>query len=250
MSRTVCTMSPKPRTARRGAGRTAAEARAVGRIDQPQHQRQIEHGVEHDAGRRPERQQDGGADRRAGQHGEIARHGVEPHRALQIRRADDIVEQHLVRRLPQHPGAAVNHQDHHGLPHLQGAGDEEIAPAQRCGDEQRHADLDDPARVEAIGERAGGHREQQERQPVRHDGESRQGRRVEFLIQHPVADDVLDIVRHHGEHESDELGAEARVPHRRKGPPAGWRGAGGDRSRVTHQEPSLCCAVQEPHPAP
>ena len=137
MSRTVCTMSANPRTARRGARRAGAEARAVGRVHQPQHQRQIEHGVEQDAGRRPERQQDGAADGRADQHAEIARHRVEPHRALQILRADDIVEQHLVRRLPQHAGAAVDDQEHHGLPHLQGAGDEEIAPAQRGDDEQR-----------------------------------------------------------------------------------------------------------------
>ena len=34
-------------------------------------------------------------------------------------------------------------------------GDEEIAPAQRSDDEQRHAALDDAARIETVGQRAG-----------------------------------------------------------------------------------------------
>jgi len=152
---------------------------------------------------------------------------------------DDIVEQHLVRGLPQHPGTAVNHQDHHGLPHLQCIGNEEIAPAQRSEDEESHPDLDDPARVEPIRERAGGHREQQERQPMRHDGEARQGGRVEFLEHHPVTDDVLDVVRHHGENKGDELGAEARVAHRCKGPLCGWRRMNGSRLLIEHGGPSI-----------
>ena len=70
---------------------------------------------------------------------------------------------------------------------------------------------------------------------MRHDGETRQSRRVKFLKYHPVADDVLDIVRHHREHKGDELGAEARVAHRRKGPLRGWRRVDGDRFRITHK---------------
>jgi hypothetical protein len=173
-----------------------------------------------------------------------------PHRALQIRRADDVVEQHLVRRLPKHPGTAVNHQDHHGLPHLEGAGDKEIAPAQGCDDEQCHAGLDDPARIEAVRECTGGDRKQQERQPVRYDGEPAQGRRVKFLKYHPVADHVLDIVRHHGDHISDELGAEARVAHRRKGPLGGKRRAGRGKFRLTHLKKRPSSAQYErAHPA-
>ena len=152
--------------------RRAAKARTIGRVHQPQHERQIEHGVEQNAVRRPEREQNDAADRRADQHADIARGGVEPHRAHQIGGADDVVEQQLVRRLPQHAGAAVDHQQHHGVPHLQRAGDEEVAPAERRGDEQAHAALDEAARIEAIGERAAGNREQQKRQPMRHHGEA------------------------------------------------------------------------------
>ena len=71
-----------------------------------------------------------------------------------------------------------------------------------------------------------------------------QCRRAKFLIQPPVADDVLDIVRHHGEHKSDELGAETRVAHRRKGPPRGWRRADGGRFRIAHRKPSMLRSVR------
>lgn len=42
-------------------------------------------------------------------------------------------------------------------------------------------------------------------------------RRLEFLKQHPVADHVLDVIRHHGEHRRDEKPAKAGVLQRRKG---------------------------------
>jgi hypothetical protein len=73
--------------------------------------------------------------------------------------------------------------------------------------------LDDAPRIETVGERAGGDREQQKWQPVRDDRESGERRRMEFLEHHPVADDVLDIVGHHRKHEGDELDAESRMPH-------------------------------------
>jgi hypothetical protein len=40
---------------------------------------------------------------------------------------------------------------------------------------------------------------------------------LEFAEHHPVADDVLDIVRHHREHAGDERRAEARMAQRREG---------------------------------
>ena len=111
---------------RRCAG---AKARAVARVHQPEQQRQIENRVQKNPIGRPEREQDEPAGRRSHQHPEIARRGVEPDCAHQIGGPDDVVEQHLYRRKPQHAGAAVNHQERHRLPHLQGASDEEIAPA-------------------------------------------------------------------------------------------------------------------------
>ena len=169
--------------------------------------------------RRPERQHDRAAHGRADQHAEIARGGVEPHRARQVGGAGDVVQQHLVGGLPQHAGAAMDHQQHHGMPHLQGVGDEEIAPPQRGCDEQAHAALDEAARIETVGQRAGSDREQQERQPVGHHGETGQGGGLEFLEHHPVADDVLDIVGHHRQGVGDELGAEAGMAQRGEGSP-------------------------------
>jgi hypothetical protein len=72
--------------------RAFAEARTIGRIHQPEHCRQIEHGVEEDSVRRPESQQDRAADRRADQDAKITRRGVEAHPARQISGADDVIE--------------------------------------------------------------------------------------------------------------------------------------------------------------
>jgi len=41
--------------------------------------------------------------------------------------------------------------------------------------------------------------------------------RLEFLKQNPVADHVLDVIRHHGEHGGDEKPAETGVFQSRKG---------------------------------
>ncbi len=197
--------------------RSLAKPRPIGRVHQPQDERQVEHGVDEDAERRAERQQERAAHGRSDQHAEIARRRVKAHGARQIGGADDVVQQDLAWRLPQHAGAAVNDQQHHGVPHLQSIGDEEIAPAQGGDDEQRHAALDDAAGVEPIGERAGRDRKGEERQPVRNHGETRQRRGFEFAEHHPIADDVLDVVRHHRQHIGDELRAVAAVTQRRKG---------------------------------
>ena len=47
--------------------------------------------------------------------------------------------------------------------------------------------------------------------------ESGEHGRMKLLIQQPVADDVLDVVRHHGEHGADEIVAKVTVMERRKG---------------------------------
>jgi hypothetical protein len=104
-----------------------------------------------------------------------------------------------------------------------------IAPAERGGDEQEHTALDDAPWVEAVGERAGGNREQQERQPMRQHGEARQGGGMELLKQHPIADDVLDVVGHHRHYVSEELGAKARMAQCREGSLGGHRRGRGGR---------------------
>ena len=60
----------------RGGGAIAAELPPVRRAHEPQHQRQVERGVEEHAARRPEREHDQAADAGPDQHAEVARGGV------------------------------------------------------------------------------------------------------------------------------------------------------------------------------
>src|SRR5205814_4129632 len=60
--------------------------------------------------------------------------------------------------------------------------------------EQALRNLDEPATVVAVRERAHVDGEQKVRDPVADDGEAGEGRRVEGLEDHPVADHVLDVL--------------------------------------------------------
>ena len=85
-----------------------------------------------------------------------------------------------------------------------------------------HPELDEAPRVEPVVERADRHREEQERQPVRDHREATQRRRVELLEHDPVADDVLDVVGHHRQHERHQERAEIQgaAAHRRGAGPS------------------------------
>ena len=100
------------------------------------------------------------------------------------------------------------------MPHLERVGEEEEAPGDRHAHEDRRADLDLPARIAAVGGGARGDREKQERHPVRDDGEAGERGRMELLEHDPVADDVLDRVRHHERRRAGEVRAEYRLPQR------------------------------------
>ena len=222
---------------------------AGGGPEQPEQHRQIEQRVEYDAVGGAERQHDDAADGRTDQDAQITRRRVQPHRARQIGRADDVVEQQLVRRLPQHAGAAMDDEQQHRVPHLKRVGDEEDAPSRRCHDEEQHPALDDAARIEPVGQRAYGDRKQQERKPVRQHRKAGQRGRMEFLEDHPIADHVLDIVGHHGQHIGRELGPIGRGLHGRER--AGSRHGG--RRRLGVQEitwagtsPARRCNAAEP----
>ena len=71
--------------------------------------------------------------------------------------------------------------------------------------------------IEAVVERARPDREQQERQPVRDHRKAAERRRLELLVDDPVADDVLDGVRHHRQHGAAEIGAVAGLAQRSEG---------------------------------
>ena len=76
---------------------------------------------------RSKRQQDDASDAGTDQDAEVTRCRVEPDAARQILGTDDVIEQELARGLPQHAGAAMDDQQHHGVPHLQRIGEEKIA---------------------------------------------------------------------------------------------------------------------------
>jgi hypothetical protein len=59
---------------------------------------------------------------------------------------------------------------------------------------------------------------------------------MKFLEHHPIADHVLDIVRHHGKHIGGELGLKALVPHGRERSFGGRRSVGPDRLEFIHEE--------------
>ena len=71
-------------------------------------------------------------------------------------------------------------------------------------------DLDEPAAVVAVGQRAGVDREEQERHPVADHREPGERGRVELLEHHPVADDVLDVVGHHRQQAEQRSNAGSR----------------------------------------
>ena len=62
-------------------------------------------------------------------------------------------------------------------------------------------------RIEPVSQSAHGDGEEQKRQPMRQHREAGERRRIEFLEHHPIADHVLDVVGHHGQHEGHELKA-------------------------------------------
>ncbi len=171
MARMVSMISARPRTASR---RTAAPACRDRRPEQPEQQRQVEQRVQDDALGRSKRQHDGAADRRADQHAEIARGGVEPHArsaggpGRRCRKAATGSGSATARRRSRGSPAAPSRPRPTSVSVMK-----KISPPDGRDHEQQHAALDDAARVEAVGQAADGDGEQQKRQPVRHHRKAR-----------------------------------------------------------------------------
>jgi hypothetical protein len=97
------------------------------------------------------------------------------------------------------------------MPHLQRTGDKEITPTKRGCDEESHSTLDNAAWIEPVRQRAGRHRKHQVWQPMRYHRKAGESRGMKFLEQHPVADDVFDIVGHHRQHVGHKLSLKATI---------------------------------------
>src|SRR5215831_18836222 len=88
---------------------------------------------------------------------------------------------------------------------------EEDGPSRRNGHIKYLRNLDHLPAIVSIGEGAKVNRQQQKRCPVADFGKSCEGRRVEFLEQQPITDNVLDVVRHHRQHRSNKEESEVSV---------------------------------------
>jgi hypothetical protein len=210
-------MSPSERTAR--VATAAPAALNFG-------ERQVQACVDEDADLGSEPEQQSTADAGPGEQSELAPGRIQPHRALQMLAPDDVVEEHLRGGAPEHARQAVDHEQRRGMPDLQLPGHEQHAPGDRHAREQRHAELDHAPRIEAVGHRAGRHRQEQERQPVRDHREAAQRGRIEAFVDHPVADHVLDVVGHHRQRREQEVRPIAAVAQGGERDGRGWGGRG------------------------
>src|SRR5881397_3645237 len=96
------------------------------------------------------------------------------------------------------------------MPDLDGIREKKYGPRCRDTHEQDLGKLDNLPAVVSIGDPAEINGKQQKRSPVADIGKTRQNRRVKLLKQQPVTDDVLDVVRHHGQHCANK--EEPKVP--------------------------------------
>jgi len=101
------------------------------RPEQEQRERQVDRDVGEDAADRAQAEQQRRADHRAEQDPEAAERGVEPYRARQFLRADEVVQHQLLTRTPQRPRAAVQDEQQAGFPDLQRVRQEQHAPQRR-----------------------------------------------------------------------------------------------------------------------
>jgi hypothetical protein len=210
------------RVAKTEAARGGRAVTRVAGVRQPEHHQDHRH-VDEDVGEqapcRPQQQHQAPAHSRPEQNGEVPAARVQPDRALELIGPDDVVDDELDRRPGEHARGAMDEQDHHRVPDGKGAGEEQETPRDRRHHEEPLGDLDQPAAIVAIGERARVDGEQQEGQPVADHGEAAERGRVESLEHDPVTDDVLDVIGHRREQRGDEVA------------PIGGHAEGGERKR-------------------
>ena len=71
--------------------------------------------------------------------------------------------------------------------------------------------------TEPVRQRAEIDSEEQKRRPVAEHGETGEHRRVKLFIEQPVADHMLDVIRHHRQHRRHKIDAKIFVAQRREG---------------------------------
>ena len=123
------------------------------------------------------------------------------------------MNQQLTARCPKHAGHAVNSQQHARMPDFDG-----ILETRRPMLPNAHVhdlrNLNDLAAIIVVSDGAEENRKKQKRRPMDQYGKTGEHRRMEFLVQEPITNDVFDVIGHHREHRRDEINAEIPVMER------------------------------------
>src|SRR5262245_55477602 len=155
----------------------------VGNDQQPQGQRKIDEDVRDERPRRTKKQHQSGSHGRTEENAQLPARRVEAYGALNVLDADDVVDQQLFGRRPDHSRHSMKDQKDYRMPRLNRIGDKQDGPCRRDAHEDDLGSLDNFSTVVAIGDTAEIDRQQQKRSPVADLRKSRQRRRMELLIE-------------------------------------------------------------------
>jgi hypothetical protein len=109
---------------------------AVRRVDQPDQQRRVNQRVDEDASRRAEPEQQRRPDQRTHEKAEVPAGRIQTHRARQLTRLDDLMNQDLRGRHPNYAGKAMNDEQQRRRPEGDRVGREQNSPGDGDADEQ------------------------------------------------------------------------------------------------------------------
>src|SRR5437773_142562 len=101
----------------------------------------------------------------------------------------------------------MNHEQNARMPDLNRIRDKQDSPQERNRGIHALSDLNDFTTVMPVCQRAKINRKKQKWGPMTDHGESAKYRRVKFLKQQPIADDVFDVVAHLRRHHDEKVSA-------------------------------------------
>ena len=103
---------------------------SVGRFPQPPYGWRICQDIDEQTPGWPHQQHQSATDRRTHENAKVATRRIQTHGTLQIVTANDVMNQQLGSRMPQHTRHAMNGQQQHRLPDLDTVGKKQYRPAQ------------------------------------------------------------------------------------------------------------------------
>ena len=133
----------------------AWDGESIRRTDQPHEQRRVDQRIDENPISRSQTKQQCPTERGTDHESEVSTGRIETHRTRQLLHGDHLVNQHLRGGEPDHTRETVNDEQQHRHRERQRIGPEHDAPTDRHAHEQQHADLNEAADVETIGQRTG-----------------------------------------------------------------------------------------------